>query len=327
MPYQNDLMSLADIVSPAYAAGQGMQQEDLANQKQQLENERYAGQNPAEIAAPGLKNLFQQQQTATQTGLAQQAQAKGTEEQALLPGTIKAGQAGLETKYGAEKIQQFQQMGMIANQAAGMMDNVPEAARPAAMAQLAQKYGIDPQALGPLANGNPDNLRNFSQKLIQGSQEYQTKYMEQQAATERTGMAVSGRQQAAEISADARRAVADIQRQTREAIAPLGALQQQLYAKVASGTATDSDRATLNSINQVQQLTRQGSPFQAGITGTNVQANVPAVPNTTPQQAPTNVPNNSPAMQQAAQAIWPNDDPGKYDYRIGPDGNIQRKAK
>ena len=83
MPYQNDLMSLADVVSPAYAAGQGMQQEDLANQKQQLENERFAGQNPAEIAKPGLQNLFTQAQTGAEQGIAQQQQAKGTEAQAL----------------------------------------------------------------------------------------------------------------------------------------------------------------------------------------------------------------------------------------------------
>lgn len=329
MPYQNDLMSLADVVSPAYAAGHAMTQEDLANQQEQIKTQVARGQAPAEIARPGLQNLFTQAQTGAEQGIAQQQQAKGQEAQALLPGQIKTGQATSETQYGAQKLQQFQQMGMIANQAAGMMDNVPEAARPAAMAQLAQKYGIDPKALGPLADGNPDNLRNFSQKLIQGSQDYQTKYMQEQSATERTGIQSQGRVQAADIAAEARRQVAETQAAMRQAIAPLGALQQQIYAKVANGTATPAERQALDSMNQVQQLTRQGSPFQAGITGTNVQPNVPAVPNTTPQQQqPSAGPTTGPATEQLAKQHWGSYEPDKYDYGINPNtGNYARRLK
>lgn len=328
MPYQNDMMSLADIVGPATAAGQAMTQDDLENQKNQIANQVAAGQAPAEIARPGLQNMFTQAQTGAEQGVAQQQQAKGSLDQALLPGGIKAGQAENETKYGAQKIQQFGQMGAIANQAAGLMDNVPPAARPAAMNQLAQKYGIDPQALGPLANGDPDMLRNFGQKLIQSSSDYQTKLMEgqvrNQGASDVEAQRAQSAQGVAQTMAGSRLGVAQT-----NAAARMSGVQNvigQLTQKVAAGTATPEERQALDYANRTLQMQRSGNPFAAQLTGTDVQGNVPQVPGgNTPQQP--QVPNNAPAMQQAAHAIWPNDDPSKYDYRMGPDGNLQRKAK
>jgi hypothetical protein len=321
MPYQNDLMSLADVVSPAYAAGQGMQQEDLENQSKQLANERYAGQNPAEIARPGLQNMFTQAQTGAEQGVAAQQQAKGTLDQSLLPGQIKTGQAENETKYGAQKLQQFGQMGQIANQAAGLMDNIPEAARPAAMQQLAQKYGIDPQALGPLANGDPDMLRNFGQKLIQSSADYQTKLMQEQihgqTAENVANISGSARVAGAEASANARVQAANITAQMRQ--------QQQTAEQAAVAAAKRGDTASANAYSQLAMNLKQA---QAGITsqlvmGQNIPTpNFPTQGNTGggQQQQPPKINPTTPAAQQLAKSIWPNDDPSKYEYQYGPDG-------
>jgi len=202
---------------------------------------------------------------------------------------------------------------------AGYLDNVPGPARAAEMQRMLTSQGIDPSQLGSLANGDPDQLRQFSQKMIQSSASYQQELMKQGQETERaTGVAnitASGRQQAAEISADARRAVADSQAQVKKATAGLGALQQQLYAKVANGTATPAERQALDSMNQVQQLTRQGQPFTSAITGTNVPSNVPGVPNTTPGGP------SQPGVQQRGQTV----SDGTYEYMTTPDGRTLRR--
>src|SRR5579864_2407448 len=246
MPYVNDMQTLANVVGSGAAAQQMGIQDELSNQKQQLENERYAGQNPAEIARPGLQNLFTQAQTGAETGVAQQEQAKGAEVQALLPGNIKAGQAELGTKYNAAQVQQFGQMGQMAGQVAGMMDNIPPAARPAAMNQIAQQYGIDPQKLGPLMSGDPDQLRNFYQKMVQSSQQYQEKMMEEQTRGQYqesvAGITGQAHLAATQELTRGREAVAQTNAETKKALAPLTAVIGELTAKAAAGTATPQEK-------------------------------------------------------------------------------------
>lgn len=334
MPYQNDMSTLADIVGPATAAGQAMTQDDLENQANQMKNQVAQGTMAADIAKPGLQNMFTQAQTGAEQGIAQQQQAKGAQDQALLPSSIGAGVAKNQTEISGQKLQQFQQMGTIAGQAAGLMDNIPEAARPAAMQQLAQKYGVDIQSLGPLANGDPDQLRNFQQKMVQSTGDFQTKMaLEEKQAQSREAVANTqseGRITASENAAQARVAATQIQSKTKELTANMNQQFSQIIARIGTPQEQpgDRDRAqtlkdTMQAVSQLgaqttQQLVgQQQLPINFGNLGGGG-GNTPQAPG--PAVA-------TPASMQAAKAIWPNDDPSKYNYRTGPDGNLQRKLK
>lgn len=320
MPYQNDMSTLAQIVGPAYAA----QQAGIANENEnQLENAKAQvaqGTIQPDIQKAGLQNLFTQAQTGNVNAETQSRQLANQFTQATQPAAIGANIAGSQAKMTADQSQKIGSLGQLAGQLAGYMDNVPPPARQAEMARILQQNNVDPSQLGQLASGDPDALRQFSQKAIQASAGFQQEIFKQGAETERAtqvaGITSSGRQQAAEIAADARRAVADTQASVRKATAGLGALQQQLYAKVANGTATPAERQALDSMNQVQQLTRGGQPFTASITGTQVNPNVPGVPNTTPGGAP-----QGPGVTQQGATV----SDGTYEYMTTPDGRTLRR--
>lgn len=301
MPYTNDMQTLANIVGGGAAAQQAGIQDDLENQKQQIANQVAQGQAGAEIARPYLQNMFTGQQVNTQQGVAQQEQAKGSEAQALLPSNIGLGLAKNETQLSAEKIQRMQQVGAIANQAASYMDNIPPPARPAAMQGLAQKFGIDVSQLGPMASGDPDQLRQFSQSIVQGSQQYLTqaglenvKGANQRANTEienagrlaNTKEIVGGRTDVANIAANAKMMLA----KTDNIIAAL-------TAKQANGTLSQQEALTLNQARQAQQLARTNPFINQMIQGEG------GVPNQMPQAtAGPNAPSASPQTPMSAPA-------------------------
>lgn len=281
MPYQNDTATLASIVSPAYAGGQAMEQADLENQANQIKNQVSQGTMAADIAKPGLQNMFTQAQTNAEQGLAKSQNAKGDVDQALTPGNIQLGQAKNQTQISSEKLQQFQQMGTIANQAAGIMDGIPPAARPAAMQQLAQKYGVDPEALGPLAGGDPDQLRKFSQGLIQGTSDYTTKLMQAQqhniGAANVADIQGSSRVAGAVASANARIEAANIVANQRK--------QQQTFEQAAVQAYNAGHKDIGDAYTQAAQNLKQA---QAGITAQLVGQQLPNInfPQSTTQPAP-----------------------------------------
>lgn len=325
--YQNDQATLADVVSPAYAAQQMGIQNDVANQEAQTTANINQATAPAKIAGAGLENLFKQAQTAQTGALTQGLDLGNAEKAGTLGSTIGATNAANQTKMTASQASGLGQLGQMAGQLAGYMDNIPGPARPAAMAQLLQSHNVDPQTLGVLASGDPDQLRQFSQKAVQASADYQTTFMKEsmQGDTSRdvATIGASGKVQAADISAQARQYASDIAANAKRAAVGMGALQQQIYAKVANGTATPAERQALDSMNQVQQMTHAGSPFQSQITGTPTQANVPSVPNTS-----GGAPNSGDANQAAAKQTFGSYEPDKYEYGINPaTGNFARRPK
>src|SRR5712664_3268678 len=178
MPYQNDLSTLADVISPAYAAQQAGIQNDQANQEQAMKNQVYQQQMPALEKQPGLENVFKQAQTGLTQGQGMAAQATGLKDLATLPSGIQAGVAGNQAQLTADHAKQLGSLGQMAGQVAGIMDGVPQAARPAMMQQILKSNNIDPQSMGPLLSGDPDMLRQVSQKMIGMSSDFQTKSME-----------------------------------------------------------------------------------------------------------------------------------------------------
>jgi hypothetical protein len=261
MPYINDASTAADVISPAYAAQQIGMQNDIANQKEQMANQVYQQTMPALEQEPGLKNLFTQAQTGVQQGMAQQEQAKGNVAQALVPSTIGAGQAGNQLKMTQDQVGKLATFGQLAGQVAGMMDNVPPPARPAAMQQLLQQNGIDASQLGPLASGDPDLLRVASQHMIQASSDYQTKLMQEnvrgQSMRDVAETQSSGRVQAAGITAQARETVANIQAKVKQQLANIDQQISQLTTRIGTSQEQQGDRERLQFLSQQEITTRQ----------------------------------------------------------------------
>lgn len=291
MPYQNDMSTLADVVSPAYAAQQMGIQNDTSNAQSQLDLAIKQGQAPALMQSPGLENMYKQAQTGYEQGLGMAAQAKGIGDLALLPGNIQVGQQENQVKISAAQNQKMGQLGQMAGQVASILDGVPAPARPAAFAQIMQNAGIDPRQLGPLASGDPDQLRAISQKMIQTSAQYQTEIgkVQAQGQNERDVANIHGQFGLAQTQAlvEGRKDVAQTNAQAR-----MAGIQQvigKLTEKVANGTATEADRQALAYANQTQQMIRSGNPMASQLLGINTESNVPqvpgqpSVPNTSPQ--------------------------------------------
>jgi hypothetical protein len=290
MPYVNDAQTLADVVGPASAADALQTQQAQAQQEMAIKNQVAAGQAPADIQRPGLQNALTQAQTYGQQGLGLQANAKGLADMYAAPSAAQAQVAGNQASMTADQAKKIGSLGQLAGQVAGQMDNVPPPARQAAMAQILQANNIDPSQLGPLASGDPDMLRQFSQKAIQASSDFQTKMaVGQQEITGRENIAsteASSRQGVADTLSQGRQAVAQTNAAVREKMAPVQAIVGQLTAKAAAGTATPQELAILKWAQDSQQLIKNGNPFQSGITGTNTQSNVPDVPNVGGNQTP-----------------------------------------
>lgn len=290
MPYVNSDATLADAIGPAYLAQQTGIQNDAANQEQAIKNQVAQGTAAADIAKPGLANLYQQAQTQDVGARTQAQDLANAQTSAMLPSNIQSGIAGNELKTQQDQSGKLMQLGQIAGQVASYLDNVPPPARAAAMQQLLQQNGIDPQRLGALAQGDPDMLRQFSQKTIQAAPTWQQNAFNKESDYKRdtdvaniqgaTSRDVANTQQEGKLEA------AKIQAETKRQLANLDQTSAVLYQKVANGTATPAERQALDSINQSRQLIRSGMPFQAGLTNQPVQSNVPPVPNTTPQQGP-----------------------------------------
>jgi hypothetical protein len=294
MAYVNDAQTLADVVSPIEAANQLQTQNAQANVEQQIKNQVAAGQAPADIAKPGLMNQLTQAQTTAEQGLGMQQQAKGLVDMFAAPSGAQATVAGNQAKMTADQASKLGSLGQISGQIAGYLDNVPAPARPAAMAQILQNQGVDPGSVGPLASGDPDMLRKFSANAIQTSQSYQVENLKSQTQQNVAQTEAGSREQVAQTLGQSRQAVAQTNAEVKRQLAPLQSIIGQLTAKAANGTATPQEQAILQWAQQSNQLIRSGDPFQAGITGTNVQSNVPNVPNVPGQQAPGQQPPAAP---------------------------------
>lgn len=307
MPYMNDLETMAKVVSPVDAAVQSGIQNAQSNQEQDIKNQIAQQTMPAEIAKPGLANQFTQAQTGVEQSIGMGNNIKNLESYKEMPGEIGAVNASNQLKMTQDQAQGLSTIGQIAGQLASVMDGVPPPARPAAMQQFLQTHHIDPAQLGPLASGDPDMLRQVSQKMIQTSSDYLTKQMTEEKHNEGS-LAVakeegqSRENVAAKITAG-REAVANTNAEVKRQLAPLQAVIGQLTAKAANGTATPQELAILKWAQQSQQLIRSGDPFQAGITGTNVNSNVPNVPNVPGAPAPTTTPTTTAATAPDQNAI------------------------
>lgn len=311
--YQNDAQTLAQLVGPAYAAQQAGMQSANQQEQEQLANQKLSAELPYAGPQAAAETALKQNQGALYGTEAQKGNLANLFTEATQPGTIKATNAGSNVKYTAAQAESIGQVGQIAGQLAGVLDNVDPQQREQFMTNYLSSKGLNPSDFGPLASGDPDQLRNFSQKAIQASAPYQQELMKQGAETERAtgvaGIQANARVTGAEATANARVQAAQISAQMRQ--------QMQTAEQASVAAAKRGDTAMANQYAQLAQNLRQA---QAGITGALVGQ---PLPQAFPGQAP-----GAPAPQPGAtpqQPTAPASD-GQYEYRIGPDGSVQRRA-
>ena len=223
MPYQNDMSTLADVVSPAYAAQQAGMQNDLANQEELAKAQVATSTVPAEIQKPYLGNLFTAAQTANEQGLAQQEQAKGAVAQAGVPSATEAEVAGNQTKVTSAHVDQLQQLGQIVGQLDTQMQGVQGPARAAMVGQFLDSNGVKDPGIRQLmlnAAQQEGGLTQVSQSLFNASDKArQTVLGENIRGGYQLGTAqicAQGRLASAEATAQARVQVANITAQMRQ---------------------------------------------------------------------------------------------------------------
>jgi hypothetical protein len=332
--YVNDMTSLADIVNPAAAAGQAGQQDQAAANADALKNQLSAGTLPADIQAAGLKNLFTQAQTAQEQATTQGTTLGNIEKAGTLGSTIGATNAGNQLKITSDQAAQLQQLGQYASQLAPIMAQAPAALRPVLMRSFLQKQGVDPESLGPIADGDPDVLNQVGQRMFEASQGARQTTLEKSLEGSNqaivAGIQSSGRTQAAEITAtgrvEAERMLAQV-RQRQQSFEQAATAEYNAngatpkYKELAQRAleerqfAAQTNRVLLGMGDYSGSYGDQGGGAQPGPQGNGT-------PAPTANAAPTD------ALQQAATSAWGSYDPSKYDYRQDPQtGNIQRKAK
>lgn len=339
MPYQNDLATLAQVVSPVDAAVQAGIQNSQANEAGSLENQKAAAALPyvGPKAAADVANT--QATTASTQATTQGTNLKNLFTQQTQPGEIAATNAGSQVKVTQAHLDSVNQLGQLAGSVASTMDNVPAPARAAAMAQLLQQQGVNVEqlkgtALEPLLSGDPDMLRQFSQQAIQSSASFQTQMAleEKKAQTQENVANTQGTAhvQAAQASADARRYAADQKRVIDQLKQTTDQAVAQLTSRIGTPQEQPGDKERLQFLadqqRQVHQLAAQNTQqllqMQTNAPTLNIGSGTPA-PSGGGQPAAV----GGPALGEAAKASFGAYEPDKFDYRVGPNGNLQRKPK
>lgn len=339
--YQNDLSTLSQVVSPAYAAQQAGIQNDAANQEQQLANQKAAAELPfaaqKEQAGIGLT-------TAQAGNLNAEAQKTGLANmftQQTQPGSIAAANAKSNTEVTQEHLNSISQLGQLAGAVAQQMDSVPAPARPAAMQHLLSTMGVNQDqlqqsGLGSLMSGDPDQLRQFSQQAIQASASFQQQSaLESQKAQAHQNVATTEGQYhlaSAQASADARKYAADQKRVIDQMKQTVDQSIAQLTQRIGSPNEQPGDKERLQFLAQQQAQVRQ---LQAQNMSQLTGMGMPATPSLNigggggqPHQAPSGPAPNADATKQAATQAFGSYEPDKYEYGINPQtGKFARRPK
>lgn len=346
MPYTNDTQSLADVVSPAFAAQQaGMQQ---ANQQQEDQQKLAQTQamNPLLQQEQQNKNAFTQAQTGYYGQLAQGQQNKNTLETATMPGQISSTNSANGLKISQDNIQKVQQIGQFATQLAPVLEQTPPLQRAAVAAKYMQQAGIDPVQAAPYLGEDPttmpDRLRAIGQQMVQQSGKYISDMAEtglkEEGANQRTEMTTQAELKKTQMQQDTAKYKIERTNQIKQLMATTDQKISQLSTQIqqAQSSGQQPDPAMVGQLKYLSaQKVAQSNALNAELvgggqvttpeqrTGANVDAFTGGGGN-----APSGPPiGGTDAVSKAVQASGIPYEPDKYDYRIAPGGQVQRKPK
>lgn len=265
MPYQNDMSTLADVVSPAAAASAGGYQSGLSNIQDAIKANIQQNTIPQEIQKASLANALLQAQGQTQQGISAQQQAAGLTAQQEQPSTSEAGIAGNQAKLSAAQLENLSNIGGTVNKMADFLDKIPPPARPAMMQSFLDQNGVkDPGIRQAVSSGDPQLLRTIGMGLIQHSQGYvQSMDLEREKGAQQranTELENAGRLANTKELVSGRTDVAEINKSAKAMMLKTDNIIASLTAKQAAGQLTPDEAATLNQARQAQQLART-NPF------------------------------------------------------------------
>lgn len=251
--------------------------------------------------------------------------------------------SSLNNQIGVDGVQKMGRDGAIALQASQALAQYPPALHKEVFQKLVQQYGGDPnsptfQGLYNMPDGQFQKAAaTIGQGMVMNSGEYLQKAAlnkDEYASRERIASGNNAATiESARISAQSRVEAAEKKANMMMNHMTLNQKQAYLSDLIAQGTATDGEKQQYQDIqNKIKEQRAAGiNPLPANMIGqpTPVQqagssggfgASQPGPNNTGAVTAPQQI-------QSMAQQSWGTYEPDKYEYRVGPNGNLQRKPK
>lgn len=345
MAYENSQQTLADIIGgPMVAAQQG--QSDAVQQaleQQKLQQQAIATRiaqatQEDQIQKSALANQFLQAQIPGEAARSQMAQTSADTAAATQAGTIGATNSANLTKMTSDQASRLANAGQLFQQVGSMLDSIPPVARPAALNQIASKYGIDMSQFPQMQQVPPEQipavLNAMGQKIMQASTGWQQNQVELQNKKD-----IAAGNNATELMRTKMTTDAAIQKQQmvneqKQTLMNLNQLEAKLSAKQAAGQLSPDEANTLTQLRQQQAIIRQNLTNAGVLTG-----QLGGIPTGTPEATPGSVvqgnqappaaiPTAPAAIPQLAESAFGAFEPNKYDYRINPaTGKLQRAPK
>lgn len=326
-----------------------LDQQNLVNIYQQLMNERQSAMNPLDIAVRQRDAAFAQDEMNPayrdlrikgMSGESKSKAATGDYDEAVLKDKINAGIAEMKSKMTKSQYeQQINQMESLHTFLESVLpdleDSTPGMERNLRLMQAASEHGVNPQLAANLlkgrAGGDLDAMKklkaNLNYALTQSTkhkQEMEKDLQKETFATERTRMTTEAQLQAAR-----ERQKEDTDKTLLELRKKAAAGYPEAFLMLADMADDPQEKARLTQLAQQAALRREAERRAAGIGGVDISGatsgKVPTRESTNPYA--TGGTAQTQDVKGLATKAWGAYEPNKYEYRIGPNGNLQRKKK
>lgn len=341
--------SFVDNMQAAEGNEQELRRQSLMNTYQGLQNDRYGQMTPLEVMIrekeaaqaqalnnPNSLDLYRQGQEGEWRSKAATGQFD--------EGVLKDKMASEVAKYRASvpEFQYKQEMAELENLDRALTFGLPKLAqippgmmRNQAAIQMARQFGIDPRMIGQLAaSGGLDNLDGMQQlqtqiKNILVNTTKQKQEMQKEVLKSDTEI------KKANITAAASRYGADQRKKDYEAD-ELATLRKEAAkgnpeAFLMLADRTDDPKEKARNIELAKQAALRREAERKAATATQIdvsratEGQVPVVGSDNPYRETQKTDGKN--LQAEANKAFGSYEPNKYDYRIGPNGTIQRKKK
>lgn len=314
---------------------------DIAKMQQDLEFNSKA--NPLKLEQMGLVNRTTE---ATLPGIVADSDKKSTDARMAretFDTTRDTTNSTNQLTMMGNHIKQAQQVADVFTNAAMEVQGLPPPLRAARLRQIVASNQMDPndpnvQQFVVQASENPELLVQRSNAIKTNIAQHLPAYIQALAQTKLQGenservanIQANASRDVAKTNADARVEAADLRRQQAEAKAvQIKTFQQAavLYNEAANKETDPTKKAALQAQAAQYLQAAQTLTFRPGIDAAAA-ANMPALVSPQPF-GPTNPGLGAPDahLGQALKAAGVPYEPDKYEYRVGPNGNLQRKPK
>jgi hypothetical protein len=319
------------------------QSNQLADEQQRLQNEQTAAMNP-------LNQQYRRgeinQQAAQLGGFQADSDIKGVNARVAKAGeadNIQLAHQKALSGMSAEQLTQMGQEGQKLSYLGAQLESVPPMLRTQFLQQRLSSLGIDPNGqVGQTLLADPSKLATIGKSMALSSAEHiQKRQLEDEKlrSAEKIGAGNnSATIQSAQILANSRLGAAQVRAGDGSFESRFGKLKsaKDKHAALIDEAQRSMQNGDTDGASQYLQRAATLRP-QAEAEINAPKAGTPNLPamglpaNPTPSIAPPSAPATSqqgaPDVGSMAQQSWGAYEPNKYEYRVGPNGNLQRKPK